>query len=280
MFAHPRKLATALALGTAVVLAPASWAHAQGNQQTADGLVNVQVGDVTIARNVAIDAVAGIVANVCPAVDVSNVAALATQIDQQGGQSTALCDGTAQGATGPVTIVDNPGGGGGGGQANHQNADGLVNVQAGNVTIARNVAIAAVAGIVANVCPVIAVSDVAALATQIDQQGGRSNALCDATAQGSTGPVTIVDNSGGGGGQANHQDADGLVNVQVGNVSVLENDSVAAAVDLVANICPGVDVSNVAVLATQVAQRGGSSGAICNGTANGATGPVRIVNSR
>jgi len=156
----------------------------------------------------------------------------------------------------------------------------LVNVQVGDVTIARNVAVDAVAGIVANVCPAIDVSNVAALATQIDQQGGRSSALCNATTQGTTGPVTIVDNPGGGGGQANHQDADGLVNVQVGNVTVLENVAVAAAVDLVANVCPGVDVSNVAVLATQVAQRGGSSGAICNGTANGATGPVRIVNSR
>src|SRR3712207_1150197 len=73
----------------------------------------------------------------------------------------------------------------------------------------------------------------------------------------------------------NQQDADGLVNVQVGNVTILENDAVAAAVAAVANICPAVNVSNIAVLAGVVDQRGGSSGAICRGTSDAATGPVR-----
>ena len=190
MFTRTKKLAAALALGSAVVLAPGSWVHAQGTQQTADGLVNVQVGDVTVARNVAVEAVAGIVANVCPAIDVSNVALLASQIDQQGGRSAALCNATTEGTTGPVTILDNPGGGGG--QANNQDADGLVNVQVGNVTVLENVAVAAAVDLVANVCPAVDVSNVAVLATEVAQRGGSSGAICNGTAEGATGPIRIV----------------------------------------------------------------------------------------
>ena len=84
-----------------------STAHAQANQQDADGLVNVQVGDVTILENVALAAAVAAVANLCPSVNVSNVAVLAGVVDQRGGRSRAFCEGTANATTGPVRIVDN-----------------------------------------------------------------------------------------------------------------------------------------------------------------------------
>src|SRR5947208_16235000 len=42
----------ALVLGTAVLLTPVSAAHAQGGGHIGDGLVNVQVGNVNVLRNV------------------------------------------------------------------------------------------------------------------------------------------------------------------------------------------------------------------------------------
>jgi hypothetical protein len=93
-----------LLLGTTVVASPAG---AQGNQQDADGLVNVQVGDVAILENVAVAAAVAAVANICPAVNVSNVEVLASNVDQRGGVTRAFCDGTSGAASGPVRIVNN-----------------------------------------------------------------------------------------------------------------------------------------------------------------------------
>ena len=194
MFTRVRKFAGALVVGALIMgaasgLAPTAQAQ---NQQDADGLVNVQVGDVTILENVAVAAAVAAVANLCPAVNVSNVAVLAAVVDQRGGRSRAFCEGTAGAVTGPVTIVDNDDNGNGGG--NQQTADGLVNVQVGDVTIAENVAVALAAGIVANVCPAVNLSNVAALALVVDQRGGASRAFCEGTADGATGPVKIVNN--------------------------------------------------------------------------------------
>ncbi len=192
MFGRVRYAVGALALGTALVLLPVSGVQAQGgNQQDADGFVNVQVGDVTILESVAIAAAVAAVAQICPAVNVSNVAALAAAVDQRGGESRSFCEGTAQGTTGEVRIVDNDDDGNGGG--NQQNANGLVNVQVGNVTVAENVGIGVAAGIVAQLCPSVNVSNVALLAADVAQEGGTSEAICNATANGTTGPVTITD---------------------------------------------------------------------------------------
>ncbi len=98
-------LALAAALVGSVAIGPRE-AAAQ-NQQDADGLVNVQVGDVTILENVAVAVAAAAVANLCPAVNASNIAVLAGVVDQRGGESRAFCEGTADGATGPVRIVNN-----------------------------------------------------------------------------------------------------------------------------------------------------------------------------
>jgi hypothetical protein len=58
---------------------------------------------------------------------------------------------------------------------------------------------------------------------------------------------------------------DGLVNVQIGNVSVLNNVDIGVAAGIVAQICD-ISVSNVAVLAEQV-DKSGKSRTVC--TANG-----------
>ena len=47
---------------------------------------------------------------------------------------------------------------------------------------------------------------------------------------------------------------DGLVNVVVGDVTILEDVNIAAAVGVAAQLCDVVDVSNLAVLATQTDQ--------------------------
>ena len=69
---------------------------------------------------------------------------------------------------------------------------------------------------------------------------------------------------------------DGLVNVMVGDVTILENVNVAAAVQAVITACDLVDASNVQVAllarATQV-DRSGRSATFCRSDA----GPVRIV---
>jgi hypothetical protein len=54
---------------------------------------------------------------------------------------------------------------------------------------------------------------------------------------------------------------DGLVNVSVGDVTILEDVAVGVAANVVANIC-GLRVSNVAVLARQV-DRSGDSETVC-----------------
>jgi hypothetical protein len=50
---------------------------------------------------------------------------------------------------------------------------------------------------------------------------------------------------------ASAQNQDGLVNVMIGDISILNNANIGVAANLAANIC-GVRVGPVAVLATQV----------------------------
>jgi len=57
---------------------------------------------------------------------------------------------------------------------------------------------------------------------------------------------------------------DGLVNVQIGDIEVLNNANIGVAADIVAQAC-GVNVSNVAVLAEQV-DRSGKSKTVCTTT--------------
>ena len=57
-------------------------------------------------------------------------------------------------------------------------------------------------------------------------------------------------------GSASAQQQDGLVNVAIGDVTILEDVNVGVAAQVAANIC-GVKVGPVAILATQVDVSGG-----------------------
>ena len=88
-------LAAAAALAVGVTAAPV--AHGQPVQQ---GLVNVNVGDVTIARDVGVGVAANVAANVC-GVQV-NAAVIAEQVVRNG-LPLAVCETGEQ--TAPVTIT-------------------------------------------------------------------------------------------------------------------------------------------------------------------------------
>jgi hypothetical protein len=88
MFTRTRKFAAATLLSGMLTMGVAAPAMAQQN-----GLVNVEIGDVTILEDVTIGVAAGIAANVC-GVRVGPVAILATQVDASGGQRT-VCEADA-----------------------------------------------------------------------------------------------------------------------------------------------------------------------------------------
>jgi hypothetical protein len=72
--------------------------------QLQDGLVNVALGDITILENVQVEAVAQVLANVCPNVAVDEINVLAESVDENGGaQQVADC--TA--FTRPVNLTQN-----------------------------------------------------------------------------------------------------------------------------------------------------------------------------
>jgi len=62
-------------------------------------------------------------------------------------------------------------------------------------------------------------------------------------------------------GPASAQQQDGLVNVAVGDVTILQDVNVGVAAQVAANVC-GVKVGPVAVLATQV-DRSGAPATVC-----------------
>ena len=78
MTSHTNKSIATASAGTVLAVGVASPASAQ--QQ--DGLVNVVVGDITIAEDVNVAAVVDVVAQVCAAVPL-NITALATEVDNR-----------------------------------------------------------------------------------------------------------------------------------------------------------------------------------------------------
>jgi hypothetical protein len=70
---------------------------------------------------------------------------------------------------------------------------------------------------------------------------------------------------------ASAQDQDGLVNVAIGDVAVLNNLDIGVAAQVAANIC-GVKVGPVAVLGTAV-DRSGDARTVCTTE----QGPIRIT---
>jgi hypothetical protein len=99
MFKLARKAAAATLISGMLSVGVAGPAMAQQ-----DGLVNVEVGDVTILENVAVGVAAQAAANIC-GVKVGPVAVLATQVDASGGQEV-VCDADAGPLTQNVEITD------------------------------------------------------------------------------------------------------------------------------------------------------------------------------
>jgi hypothetical protein len=97
MLTRTRKLAAATLLSGMLTVGVAAPAMAQQN-----GLVNVEIGDVTILQDVRIGVAAGIAATVC-GVRVGPVAVLAQQVDRSGAQET-VCTADADNPT--VIITD------------------------------------------------------------------------------------------------------------------------------------------------------------------------------
>jgi len=88
----------AAALLSAPVMASPSAAFAA----TQDGLVNVYVNNVEIAKDVNVDVVAEVVASVCANVN-ADVATLASQVDQTDKPATITCPATGD----KITIAQN-----------------------------------------------------------------------------------------------------------------------------------------------------------------------------
>lgn len=73
-------------------------------QVVQDGLVNVNIGDVTILEDVTVALAANVAANICGVT--VNVVALATQVDRTGNPET-ICTIGGQRNRMPVTITNN-----------------------------------------------------------------------------------------------------------------------------------------------------------------------------
>jgi hypothetical protein len=99
-----RKALATLALGVGLAFGAPNAAEAQQQR----GLVNVNVGDVTVLENVQVGVVAQVVAQVC-GLQVGQVAVLATQVIRTGQESDTICEAELEGETGPITIAPGTG---------------------------------------------------------------------------------------------------------------------------------------------------------------------------
>ena len=150
--------------------------------------------------------------------------------------------------------------------ANNSRQVGLVNVSTGAIDLLNNVNIAVAANIIANVCD--ATVGVAVLAEQLLANGGET------TCQGTAFPITVEQATPGTGvtpDGGNNSRQEGLVNVSLGDVAILNDVNVAVAANVLANVC-SLTVG-AAVLAVQGILDGGTTG--CETTA----GPLEIVQS-
>ena len=186
MLTRVAAVVAALVLGAVVVLTPVASERASAQNQDQLGLVNVAVGDVTIARNVAVGVAAQVAANVC-GLNVANVAILAALVAQNQ-ETKTVCTITQGDQTVPVTITPAQGNGGGNGSPNQRQA-GLINVAVGDVTVLENVAVGLAAQLAANLCGV-SVGNVAALAALV-RQTQTTHTVCTITQGDQSVPVTI-----------------------------------------------------------------------------------------
>ncbi len=100
MLTRVRSLVAALMVGTALVLTPMAADSASAQRQT--GLVNVDIGNVNVVRNVGVGVAAQVAANIC-GVQVGNVALIAVGVIQNQEQDT-VCEIDQDGQNVPVTI--------------------------------------------------------------------------------------------------------------------------------------------------------------------------------
>jgi hypothetical protein len=127
--------------------------------------------------------------------------------------------------------------------ANNSQQNGLVNVSTGEVDLLNNVNLAVAANVIATVCGVTV--PVAVLAEQIV---GIGTYECT----GAAGPITI-DQATPGAGPApaggNNSNQEGLINVSLGDVAILNDVNVAVAANVLVTAC-GLTIP-VAILAAQ-----------------------------
>jgi hypothetical protein len=132
--------------------------------------------------------------------------------------------------------------------ANDSRQSGLVNISAGDVALLNNVNLAVAANVLATLCGVTV--PVAVLAEQVIAGGG------EFTCPNEAGPITVEQASGpplalGG----NNSRQEGLINVSLGDVAILNNVNATIAANVLVTAC-GLTVP-VAVLAVQTVTGGG-----------------------
>jgi hypothetical protein len=115
---------------------------------------------------------------------------------------------------------------------NNSRQTGLVNVSTGDVELLNNVNLAVAANVIATVCDVTI--PVAVLAQQLVAEGGVTE--CEGTAA----PITIEqatpgENAAPTGGNNSRQD--GLVNISLGNVAILNDVNAAIAANVLVTAC-------------------------------------------
>ena len=153
--------------------------------------------------------------------------------------------------------------------ANNSNQRGLVNVSTGDVALLNGVNLAVAANVIATVCDVTV--PVAVLAQQVVANGGAT--YC----QGTAAPIDITQTQpGGGGGGApaggNNSNQTGLINVSLGDVSILNNANIGVVANVLVTAC---DVTvPVAILAAQAVGDTGTT--VCTTAA----GPITLTQSQ
>ena len=150
--------------------------------------------------------------------------------------------------------------------ANNSRQGGLVNVSTGNIDVLNNVNLAVAANVIATVCGVDVL--VAVLAGQVFGDG--SQTFCEGTAE----EVTITqatpgENPAPAGGNNSRQE--GLINVSLGDVAILNDVNAAVAANVLVTVC---DLT-VAAAVLAVQGIGDASETFCNTTA----GPISMDQS-
>jgi hypothetical protein len=93
---------TLVTLAAAAMLSASTLGPSAALAATQDGLVNVYVNDVEVAKDINVDVVAQVVASVCPLVD-ADVTALASLVDQTDKSQTINCPANGD----KITIAQN-----------------------------------------------------------------------------------------------------------------------------------------------------------------------------